>query len=85
MSEDAADTAIVGGIVELAHNLGLEVVAEGVEDKQTFHQLADLGCDVVQGWLPARRCPPASSCPGSMSAGRPAGPVPEAPDVAEAA
>jgi EAL domain-containing protein (putative c-di-GMP-specific phosphodiesterase class I) len=57
MSEDPADTAIVGGIVELAHNLGLEVVAEGVEDKGTFDKLADLGCDIVQGWLLAPAMP----------------------------
>jgi diguanylate cyclase (GGDEF)-like protein len=57
MSEDAADTAIVGGIVELSHNLGLEVVAEGVEDKRTFDQLANVGCDVVQGWLLAPALP----------------------------
>ncbi|HYR63556.1 MAG TPA: bifunctional diguanylate cyclase/phosphodiesterase, partial [Actinomycetota bacterium] len=59
MSEDAADTAIVGGTVDLAHNLGLEVVAEGVEDRATFNMLAALGCDVVQGWLVAPALPAA--------------------------
>jgi len=59
MSEDAADTAIVGGTVDLAHNLGLEVVAEGVEDRATFNMLAVLGCDVVQGWLVAPALPAA--------------------------
>ncbi len=52
MTEDAADAAIVAGTVDLAHNLGLEVVAEGVESAEAYDALRVLGCDVAQGlWL----------------------------------
>jgi diguanylate cyclase (GGDEF)-like protein len=57
MTEDAADAAIVSGTVELAHNLGLEVVAEGVETEETFEALAAMGCDVAQGWWLAAGLP----------------------------
>jgi EAL domain-containing protein (putative c-di-GMP-specific phosphodiesterase class I) len=42
--------AIVRCIVELAHALKLEVVAEGVEDQATWDRVAAIGCDVVQGF-----------------------------------
>jgi EAL domain-containing protein (putative c-di-GMP-specific phosphodiesterase class I) len=44
------DAAIVRAIVDLGRNLGLEVVAEGVEDQQTWDMLGEMGCDLVQGW-----------------------------------
>jgi EAL domain-containing protein (putative c-di-GMP-specific phosphodiesterase class I) len=44
-------TAIVRSTIELAHNLGLRVVAEGVEDAATWDALAGLGCDEAQGFL----------------------------------
>src|SRR5436190_246962 len=44
------DLAIVRATIELAHNLGLQVVAEGVESAALCDTLADLGCDVVQGY-----------------------------------
>jgi EAL domain-containing protein (putative c-di-GMP-specific phosphodiesterase class I) len=40
--------------VDLGHNLGLRVVAEGVEDQATWQELAILGCDSVQGYYLAR-------------------------------
>jgi diguanylate cyclase (GGDEF)-like protein len=43
------DTAIVRSTIELAHNLGLAAVAEGVETATVWHRLAQLGCDYVQG------------------------------------
>ena len=43
--------AIVRSIIELGHNLGLRVVAEGVTRPETMERLAELGCDVAQGWL----------------------------------
>ena len=46
--EDSA--VIVRSTIELAHNLGLEVVAEGVENEETWTRLATLGCDVAQGY-----------------------------------
>jgi diguanylate cyclase len=57
--DDARTAVIVGGIVELAHRLGLRVVAEGVEDLPTLDALRELGCDEVQGYLVARPMPAA--------------------------
>ncbi len=48
------DTAIVRSTADLAHNLGLTVVAEGVEDQWTLDQLATFGCDLAQGYHIAR-------------------------------
>jgi EAL domain-containing protein (putative c-di-GMP-specific phosphodiesterase class I) len=45
--------------VDLGHNLGLRVVAEGVEDKATLQELANLGCDSVQGYYLAKPLPAA--------------------------
>ncbi len=44
------DAVIVQAIIDLGHNLSLNVVAEGVEDKETAIQLKKLGCDVLQGY-----------------------------------
>ena len=45
-----SDAAIVRGVTDLAHELGLVVVAEGVEDAETWAALSALGCDGAQGW-----------------------------------
>ncbi len=57
LAHDAEDAAIVRSTVDLAHSLGLKVVAEGVEDEITWQRLAELGCDVAQGWLLAKALP----------------------------
>jgi diguanylate cyclase (GGDEF)-like protein len=57
MAGNPAYTAIVRSMIELGHNLGLTVVAEGVTDPATMEQLADLGCDIAQGWLIAHAVP----------------------------
>ncbi|MDJ0656161.1 MAG: EAL domain-containing protein [Xanthomonadales bacterium] len=49
--EDADDARIVSAIVSLAHNLGISVVAEGVESEEQLQFLRDLDCDEVQGYL----------------------------------
>ncbi|MFJ5264445.1 putative bifunctional diguanylate cyclase/phosphodiesterase [Streptomyces sp. NPDC088387] len=54
---DNEDAEIVRCTVDLAHSLGLLVVAEGVEDDETWERLRDLGCDAVQGWLVAAAMP----------------------------
>ena len=54
---EGEDIAIVRAIVDLGRHLGLEVVAEGVEDQATWDLLAAMGCDVVQGWHLARPMP----------------------------
>ncbi|MER6066219.1 bifunctional diguanylate cyclase/phosphodiesterase [Streptomyces sp. NPDC001792] len=58
LAVDAEDAEIVRCTVDLAHSLGLLVVAEGVEDDETWERLRDLGCDAVQGWLVATAMPP---------------------------
>jgi diguanylate cyclase (GGDEF)-like protein len=49
MLEDENDAVIVRATIDLAHNLGMSVVAEGVQDRATRDQLERLGCDVIQG------------------------------------
>jgi diguanylate cyclase (GGDEF)-like protein len=49
MATNVNDAAIVRSIVELGHNLGLEVGAEGVEDRASWEMLQAYGCDRVQG------------------------------------
>ena len=44
------DAVIVRSIIDLAHNLGVKVVAEGVEDEATMSLLNDYGCDEAQGY-----------------------------------
>lgn len=51
MAHDRNDVAIVRSTIDLAHNLGLRVVAEGVETEVSLKQLCTLGCDQVQGYL----------------------------------
>jgi EAL domain-containing protein (putative c-di-GMP-specific phosphodiesterase class I) len=58
MHTDPNDAAIVRSIVTLAHDLGLEVVAEGVESKVAFDGLALLGCERIQGYYVSRPLPP---------------------------
>jgi len=54
MSQHNSDETIVRSTIELAHNLGLKVVAEGVENEDVRQQLKDWGCDKVQGFLYTR-------------------------------
>jgi len=58
MTKDHRREAIVRAIIALGHDLGFEVVAEGVEDIETWEQLAALGCDTAQGYHIARPMPP---------------------------
>jgi diguanylate cyclase (GGDEF)-like protein len=57
MLGDADDEVLVRSVVELGHNLGLTVVAEGVEDEETLDALTLAGCDVVQGYHTGRPMP----------------------------
>jgi EAL domain-containing protein (putative c-di-GMP-specific phosphodiesterase class I) len=58
LGEDVEDTAIVHMIIELAHTLGLEVIAEGVETEEQARLLREMGCDLAQGYHFARPRPP---------------------------
>lgn len=58
LAVDHEDAEIVRCTIDLAHSLGLLVVAEGVEDDETWERLRDLHCDAVQGWLVAAAMPP---------------------------
>jgi EAL domain-containing protein (putative c-di-GMP-specific phosphodiesterase class I) len=57
MSDDDNDGAIVRSTIDLARNLGLHVVAEGVETSEIWSELRDLGCDFAQGYLLSRPLP----------------------------
>jgi EAL domain-containing protein (putative c-di-GMP-specific phosphodiesterase class I) len=52
-----SDVAIVRAVIELGSNLGLDIVAEGVEDAETWTALVDLGCRYGQGYHFARPMP----------------------------
>lgn len=58
MIEDKDDTMIVRSTIDLAHNLGLSTVAEGVETDEILEQLIGLGCDMAQGYLISRPLSP---------------------------
>ena len=55
--ETGEDTAIVRSTNDLGHNLGLTVVAEGVEDEWTLDILSAFGCDLAQGYFIAKPMP----------------------------
>lgn len=57
METDADDATIVRSTIDLAHNLGLSVVAEGVENAAILERLRALGCDEVQGYHISRPMP----------------------------
>ena len=57
MAIDASDAAIVRSTIDLAHNLGLRVVAEGVESHQAWSRLRELRCDLAQGFYVSRPLP----------------------------
>ncbi|HLJ67795.1 MAG TPA: EAL domain-containing protein [Chloroflexota bacterium] len=50
MPTDVNDAVIVRSVIDLGHNLGLDVVAEGVEDQHALRMLTDMGCDRAQGF-----------------------------------
>ncbi|HEU4910461.1 MAG TPA: EAL domain-containing protein [Actinomycetes bacterium] len=57
LADDGDDLAIVRAVISLGHDLGLRVVAEGVEDERSWRILQDLGCDLVQGYFLAKPMP----------------------------
>ena len=62
MDRERGDALIVQSTIELAHNLGLRVVAEGVETKAIWDALRELGCDYAQGYFLRKPMPPDELC-----------------------
>ncbi len=58
LGKSPEDTAIVRMVIELAHTLGMEVVAEGLESEVQATRLKQMGCDTAQGHYFARPLPP---------------------------
>ncbi|MFN8722477.1 MAG: EAL domain-containing protein [Rhodospirillales bacterium] len=58
LETDERAQAIVGSVVALGHDLGMEIIAEGVETVDVPRILADMGCDVAQGYFFARPMTP---------------------------
>ncbi len=59
LGHDTSDRAIVRSTIDLAHDLGLETVAEGVEERAVWGWLAEHGCDSAQGFLMGKAIPSA--------------------------
>jgi diguanylate cyclase len=57
MASSTSDAVIVRSTIDLGHNLGLHVVAEGVESEGTWEELKTLGCDTAQGYHLGRPMP----------------------------
>ncbi|MBA2644509.1 MAG: bifunctional diguanylate cyclase/phosphodiesterase [Solirubrobacterales bacterium] len=80
MTQDESDRHIVASTVDLGHNLGLHTVAEGVEDRASYEELARMGCQQAQGYHLSRPLPAeglekwaASLAHGDIDLGRHAG------------
>jgi diguanylate cyclase (GGDEF)-like protein len=59
MADSSSDAVIVRSTIDLGHNLGLRVVAEGVESQEAWQSLEALGCDTAQGYYLGRPMPAA--------------------------
>lgn len=57
LANNAEDAVIVRSIIELGHSLGMSIVAEGLENPESFAQLQALGCDMAQGYWISRPMP----------------------------
>jgi diguanylate cyclase (GGDEF)-like protein len=57
LDSNAEFSTIVRSAIEMGHNLGLKVVAEGIETESAARQLRDFGCDIVQGYLYGKPMP----------------------------
>jgi EAL domain-containing protein (putative c-di-GMP-specific phosphodiesterase class I) len=85
MMHDAQYRVLTESIVDLGHNLGLTVVAEGVEDADASYALSAFGCDLAQGYLYCRPVAPDEipnwQAPGASAAVHAAIPVQRAPQM----
>jgi diguanylate cyclase (GGDEF)-like protein len=71
LRETGEDLAIVRAIVDLGRHMGLQVVAEGVEDQRTWDLVASTGCDLIQGWHISRAMPTEDLAAWLRGPGRP--------------
>jgi len=70
LGSDAGDAVIVEATIAMAHKLGMEVIAEGVEVPQQAEVLKALGCDQIQGYLVSRPLPAAAALDFARAAQR---------------
>ena len=56
MTENDSDAVIVRSTIDLAHNMGMKVIAEGIETQEAWDRLHALGCNLGQGYLMCRPC-----------------------------
>ena len=75
LGKSIADAALVRGIIDIGHALGLQVVAEGVETRNAWSVLGEWGCDYAQGFYVAS---PRSATSSSSGSGLPGPPSPDA-------
>ncbi|MEM9201986.1 MAG: bifunctional diguanylate cyclase/phosphodiesterase [Actinomycetota bacterium] len=80
MLDEQHDDVIVRSTIDLGHNLGLKVVAEGVENDAILRRLGELGCDIAQGYHISRPMPPADFT-AFVAEHQPGGHDWEAPDL----
>ena len=57
MDKSKKDDVIVRSTIDLGHNLGLKVIAEGVESQESWDRLKEMGCDSAQGYFMSRPIP----------------------------
>ena len=81
---DPVNHAIVRSTIELGHNLGMQVVAEGVETVDVWHELQVLGCDILQGYVIAQPLTQVAMT-SSLSSPRVVGPIEYRARLAEVA
>jgi diguanylate cyclase (GGDEF)-like protein len=74
MSTSDGDAFIVRATIDLGRNLGLRVVAEGVESESIWNRLGELGCDVAQGYYLRRPAPAAELTPWLLATSMPSAP-----------
>ena len=83
LAHDSEDVVLVRSAIDLGHNLGLSVVAEGVEDLEALAVLREMGCDLAQGFALSRPVPADDLLAACDQASRTAGrrPAHDAPRV----
>lgn len=57
VNENDKSKKIVVSIIQMAHNLEMDVVAEGIEDQEQVEMLKNMGCDLIQGYVYSRPLP----------------------------